>query len=178
MRCGAQLARFWLRWRSFPELTPTISVSTGVQIGPYCELFFHPVCTWTLWNLLLSCFVYERKRLNLINPRVLKIERTFCTWRCWTLPLLRFHREGMQLGYEFILLKKILRSHLLSENMQWNYASFNVTLNYLTHEIMEFCVTSFLARNLEQIHCQTLGNKPNHSSHRVLRGRLFSKRKS
>ena len=25
------------------------------------------------------------------------------------------------------------------------YASFNVTLNYLMHEIMEFCVTSSLA---------------------------------
>ena len=26
--------------------------------------------------------------------------------------------------------------------MQWNCASFNVNLNYLLHEIMEFCVTS------------------------------------
>ena len=38
-----------------------------------------------------------------------------------------------------------LRNHLLSENTQWNYAPFNFTLNYLVHEIMEFCVTSSLA---------------------------------
>ena len=48
-----------------------------------------------------------------------------------------------------------------------NYASFDVTLNYLMHKIMEFRVTSF---------CQTLGNKRNHL-HRVLRGGLFSKGK-
>ena len=28
--------------QSFPELTPTISVGTGVEIGPYCELLFSP----------------------------------------------------------------------------------------------------------------------------------------
>ena len=33
------------------------------------------VCTWKLSNLPLLWFVYERIRLNLINPRVLKIER-------------------------------------------------------------------------------------------------------
>ena len=31
----------------------------------------------------------------------------------------------MQLVYEVILLDKILKIHLLSENMQWNYASFS-----------------------------------------------------
>ena len=68
----------------------------------------------------------------------------------------------MQLVYEVILLNKILRNHLLSENMQWNYVSFKVTLNYPMHEIMEFCVTSSLALdNWEQKYCQTLGNKPN-----------------
>ena len=35
----------------------------------------HAVCTWKLSNLPLSWFVYERIRINLINPRVLKIER-------------------------------------------------------------------------------------------------------
>ena len=35
----------------------------------------HAVCTWKLSNLPLLWFVYERIRLNLINPRVLKIER-------------------------------------------------------------------------------------------------------
>ena len=39
----------------------------------------------------------------------------------------------MQLVYEVILLNKILSNHFLSENSQWNYASFNVTLNYLMH---------------------------------------------
>ena len=115
--------------------------------GPYWKLYCHAVCTWKLWNLPLSWFVQERIRPNLINPRVLKIERGLhvkmldsapFTWRnatCW--------RD--------YLLKGILRNHFLSENMQWNYASFNVTLNYLMHEIMEFCVTSSLARdNWEQ----------------------------
>ena len=42
---------------------------------------------------------------------------------------------------------------------------------------MEFGVTSSLALdNWEQKYCQTLGNEPN-QSHRVLRGRLFSKGK-
>ena len=72
--------------------------------------------------------------LDLISPRVLKITVTHavCTWRCCTLALLRFERERMQLVYEFILLNKILRNRLLSEHMQWNYASFNVKSNKLT----------------------------------------------
>ena len=79
----------------------------------------------------------------------------------------------MQLVNEVILLNKILRNLLLSENMQWNYVSFNVTLNYFMHEITEFCVTYSLALdNWEQKSCQTLGNKPNHS-HRVQRGRFI-----
>ena len=54
--------------------------------GPYWELYCHAVCTWKLWNLLFSWFVYERNRLDLIKPRVLKISVTHavCTWRCWT----------------------------------------------------------------------------------------------
>ena len=43
--------------------------------GPYCELYCHAVCTWKLWNLPLSWFVYERTRLNLINLRVLNRSR-------------------------------------------------------------------------------------------------------
>ena len=50
------------------------------------------------------------------------------------MPLLRFERERMQLVYELILLNKILRNHLLSETLQWNYASVNVTLIYLPHD--------------------------------------------
>ena len=73
-------------------------------------------------------------RLDLFSPRVLKItvRHPVCTWRCCTLPLLSFERERMQLVYEFILLNKILRNRLLSEHLQWNYASFNVKSNRLT----------------------------------------------
>ena len=47
----------------------------------------------------------ERIRLNLVNPRVLKITVTYavCTWRCWTLPLWWFEREKKKrcLRYRF-----------------------------------------------------------------------------
>ena len=81
--------------------------------------------------------MYERIRLNLINPRVLKITVTnaVCTeWRCWTLPFSRVERERMQLVYEIILLNKILWNHLLSfrNSLQWNYALSNVKINRLT----------------------------------------------
>ena len=59
------------------------------------------------------------------------------------MPLLRFERERMQLVYELILLNKILRNHLLSETLQWNYASFNVTLIYLPHDHGILCDTFF-----------------------------------
>ena len=36
------------------------------------------------------------------------------------------------LVYEVILLDYILRNYLLSKNMQWNYASFNVTLKIIS----------------------------------------------
>ena len=79
----------------------------------------------------------------------------------------------MQFVYEVILPNKVLRNHLLSENMQWNYASLSVTLNYLMHEIMEFCETSsFALDNWGQERCQTLGNKPNHS-HQMCCDSLF-----
>ena len=60
--------------------------------GPYCELYCHAVCTWKLWNLPLPWFVYEKIRLNLIYPRILK-KNAVCMWRCWTLSLPRFDRE-------------------------------------------------------------------------------------
>ena len=69
-----------------------------------------------------------------IGSLKITVTQAVCTWRCWTLPLLRFERERMQLGFEIILLNKIWRNHLLSENLQWNYASFNVTLIYLMHD--------------------------------------------
>ena len=55
--------------------------------------------------------------------------------------------------------------------------SMQPRLNYLMHEIIEFCVTSSLVLdNWEQKYCQTPANKPNHS-HRLLRGRFFPKGK-
>ena len=124
-------------------------------LGPYCKLYCYAFCTLRvlkLWNLV-RVRLYERIRLNLINARVLKITVTnvVCTWRCWTLPLLRFEPERMQLVYEIILLDKIWRNHVLSEKVQWNYASFNVTLIYL-NTITEFCVTSS-----RQLKAKTLG---------------------
>ena len=141
---------------------------------PYCELYSHAVCTWKLWNYFpLSWFLYERIRLNLINPRVLKIERGVHEKKLDSAPFTVGPWKNATC-LEVILLNKILRNHLLSENMQGNYASINVTLNYLLHEIMEFCVTSSLALdNWEQKYCQILGNKPNYSL-RVPPGRLFS----
>ena len=65
-----------------------------------------------IYRLRGSCwYVYERIRLNLINPKVLKIEIGLCLFY-------GFYGERMQLVYEVILLNKILRNHLLSENMQ------------------------------------------------------------
>ena len=146
--------------------------------APYCELGCHAVSTWKLWNLPLSWFVYERIRLNLINPRVLKIERGLHVKMLDSGPFYSSTVTECNLfTSSFCLIRFSEINHLLSENMKWNYASLNVTLSYLMHEIMEFCVTSSLALdNWEQKYCQTLGNKPNHS-HRVLRGRLFSKGK-
>ena len=100
--------------------------------GPCCELYCHPVCTWKLWNLPILWFVYERIRLKIINPRVLKIERGLYV-KMLDFPLLRFDRERMQLVYEVILLNKILSNHFLPGNLQWNCASFSVTLNYLMY---------------------------------------------
>ena len=124
------------------------------------------------------------------KPRVLKITVTHavCTWRCWTLPLLRFERKRMQFVYEFTLLNKILRNHLLSEHMQWDYTPLNVKINRLTsissneitklpkyflcghsyltydHGILCHCVTPPLALdNWGQKYCETLGYKPNPS---------------
>ena len=113
--------------------------------------------------------------LNLLNPRVKKKTR-FAREDNGLCP---FYGSTVKewLVYEVILLNKILRNHLHSENMRWNFASFNVTLNYFKHKIMEFCViSSFALDNWEPKDCQTLGNKQNHS-HLVLRGRIFSKEK-
>ena len=129
--------------------------------GTYCELYFQAVWTWKLWNLPLPWFVYERIQLNLINSRFFKNRTRFARENVGLFP--QFDRERMQLVYEVILLDKILKIHLLSENMQWNYASFNVTLNYVMYEIMEFCVISSLA-GARQLRAKILSNnKPNHS---------------
>ena len=128
--------------------------------------------SWSLHMKALEFAAFVVRVWDLINPRVLRIERSLHV-KCWTLPLLQFNHERMQLVYKVSWLDNILRNHLLSDNMQWNYASFNVSLTYL----MEFWITSSLPlNNWEQKHCQTHGNKPNHS-HCVLRGWLFSEGK-
>ena len=86
---------------------------------------FFTVGVWFPWKK--SCWKGSRefrvppRDAGAINPRVLKITVTHavCPWRCWTLPLLRFERDRIQLVYEIILLNKILRNHLLSEHLQW-----------------------------------------------------------
>ena len=112
-------------------------------------------CSWALiagscdQSLTVSCIVTQFAResfgicrfrglciqLYLIDLRVLKIKRS--------LHVKMLDRERKQLVYEVILLNKIWKNHLHSENMQWNYASFNVTLDHLMQEIMEFCMTFF-----------------------------------
>ena len=68
------------------------SLTTGpvrlMWSGPYCELYCHAVCTGESFGICCfgAWFVYERIRVNLINPRVLKIivRNAVCSWRCWT----------------------------------------------------------------------------------------------
>ena len=83
-----------------------------VWSGPYCELYCYAVCTWKLRNLPLSWFVYERIRLNLINPRVLKIERGLHVKMLDSAPF-TVRSSKNDLFYEIILLDKILGNHLL-----------------------------------------------------------------
>ena len=78
----------------------------------------------------------------------------------------------MQLVYGVILLSKILRNHLLSKNMQWSYASFNVSFNYPMYGIMEFCVAT---DNWAQKYCQTLGSKPNHFTPCAMKTIIFQR---
>ena len=78
------------------------------------------------------------RRLNLINPRVSKITvmHAVCTWRCWTLPLLWFERERMQLVYEIISLNTILGNHLYSVNLH----------EIIRHSMLTFFI-SYQSRN-------------------------------
>ena len=127
--------------------------TTG-NTGPYCELYCHAVCTWKLWNLPLSWSVYARIRLNLINPRVLKVERGLHVKMLDSAP---FTIRPWKNAFCLISFKKSLpfRKYAIKLNL-----SFGVTLNYLMQEVMEFCVTSSLALDNWET---TLGNKPNHS---------------
>ena len=102
----------------------------------YFELYCQAVCTWKLWHLPLSWFDYKRMRLNLINPNVLKVN-TVCMWRFWVCPIYGSTLKE-RLVYEVILLNKILMNHLLSKNMQWNYASFTWHLWRSTTENKNF----------------------------------------
>ena len=111
-------------------------------------------------TLRIAAFVVRVWKIttNIFNPRILKITvtNTVCTWRCWTLPLIRFERQRMQPCLRDHLLNKILKNDLLSENRQWNYTSFNVTLIYLMHDHGILRDIFFRSRQLR-------ANKPNPS---------------
>ena len=93
----------------------------------------HAVCTWKLSNLPLLWFVYERIRLNLINPRVLKIERGLHVKMLDSAPFtVQPWKNATCLRGHFA--QKDLRNHLLSENLQLNYASFNIIGKFITWE--------------------------------------------
>ena len=111
------------------------SCNTGIKVTSVELASPAHVIRPSLWLVLPRIlYVYESIRLNLLNPRVLKLTVTHAVskWRCCTLPFLRFERERMQLVYEIVLFNKILRNHLLSEHQQWNYASFKVKIKRLT----------------------------------------------
>ena len=111
------------------------SCNTGIKVTSVELASPAHVIRPSLWLVLRRIlYVYESIRLNLLNPRVLKLTVTHAVskWRCCTLPVLRFERESMQLVYEIVLFNKILRNHLLSEHQQWNYASFKVKIKRLT----------------------------------------------
>ena len=144
------------------ELANSINASPPVNTwwGPYCELYRHAVCTWKLWNLPLSWFVYERIRLNLIIPRVSKIERSL-------------HVKML----DSMLFNKILRNHLL----------FEICTEIMHHSMLPLLISCtrswtfawhllWLLTTESKNIVKLLAIQPNHS-HRFLRGRLFSKGK-
>ena len=113
------------------------SCKTGIKVTSVELASPAHVIRPSLWLVLpRSLHVYKSMRLNLLNPRGLKLTVTHpvCKWRCCTFPVLQFERERMQLVYEIVLFNKILRNHLLSEHqlLQWNYASFKVKIKRLT----------------------------------------------
>lgn len=91
--------------------------------GPNCELYRHVDCTWKLWNLSLLWFVYEKIWLKLMY-----LNQGFKN-------IMQFAHEDVGLSVTYTVrswknatclqghfsLNKILRNHLISKNMQWNY---------------------------------------------------------
>ena len=120
-------------------------------------LSLHAICTWKLGNLPLSWFVY----------RVFKNICHACSFPREDVGPCRLYglnvKECNLVSPEIILLNKIVRNHLLSENLQWNYASFNATFIYLTHDGGILLDIFFDSRQLRVKYCQTLGNKPHPS---------------
>ena len=117
-----------------------------------------------------------------LEPKRFKrtVAHAVCTGRCWTLPRFTFRTWKNATCYCFSI--KILRNHLLSEHMQWNYASFNVKSNSLTSNCRNASYVAtyrmsfpsleqsrtylmhdhgtLVLDNWGQKYCQTLGFKP------------------
>ena len=71
--------------------------SPGHYWTHFARRFFFPVPRFSPFP---HCGAWSQARLDLIlNASVLKrtVTHAVCTWRCWTLPSLRFERERMQL---------------------------------------------------------------------------------
>ena len=116
------------------------------------------------------CHFCERIRLNLINPRVLKLERGLYMKMLDSFTVRPWKNEMS------------LRRHFEKPPPFWKYAT-----KLCNHSMLPLIISCTTLRNFgwhllwhndnrEQKYCQTLGNKPNHS-HCVLRGQLFSKGK-
>ena len=114
----------------------------------YFELDCQAVCTWKLWHFPLSWFVYERIRLNLINPKVLKAEHGL---HVKILDSVLFTVPPWK--------NDLLRGHFA----QYDFKESPPFKKYA----MKLCIiqvpSSLALDNWEQKFCQTLGNMPNHS---------------
>ena len=78
-------------------------------------------------SLLLKAWEFAVFVVHLI----IIVTHAVCTWRCWSLPLSQFEQKNatcLQVHFD----QPILRNHLFSEHMWWNYASCNVKSNRLT----------------------------------------------
>ena len=114
----------WTKWETGQRVTycSCVLLPRLMWSGPFCQLYCHAVCTWRLWNLALSWVLYERIRLNLISPRVFKIERSLHAKMFASVPLTVRSRKQCNLFTRSFWSIRFLRNHLLSENMQLDYS--------------------------------------------------------